>query len=133
MQNKNTSYVVLGVVVVVIVVLYLIPLDLFKKNLSKESENTQNIYTTTGTPKFIMGVVSKIEDQKIFINIAENEKVVVVDGKTLITKQIKEGVKFVNVPANLIEIKSSSRVVVYYIEETSFSEYKAVKIQILSL
>lgn len=133
MQNKNTSYVVLGVVIVVIVFLYLIPLDFFKENLSKESENTQNMSITTETPKFIMGVVSKTEDGKVFIKIAEEEKTVVMDDKTLITKQVKEGERFSTVPANFTEIKSSSRVVVYHTEESSVSEYKAIKIHILSL
>lgn len=133
MQNKNTSYVVLGLVVVVIAVSYFIPLDYFKDKLSKEFENTQNTSITTGTPKFIMGVVSGIEEQKVFIKIAEKEKVVVVDGKTLITKQIKQDGKFSSISANFIEIKSSSRVVVYYNEDPSVPEYKAIKIHILSL
>lgn len=132
-QNKNTTYVVLVIIVVVGIIWYFIPFDSFRSKLSKHPQNTQNTETTPSTPKFVMGVVSKTEGQKMFIKIAEEEKVFTIDNKTLITKQIKEGTKFNNIPAGFGEIKNSSRVVVYYTEESSTSEYKAVKIQILNL
>lgn len=133
MQNKNTSYyIILGVVVIIGIVWYFIPFDSFRTELSKQFTDTQNTSITPETPKFIMGVVSKTEGKKMFIKIAEEEKTVIIDDNTLIVKQIKEGGKFNNIPAGIIEISNSSRVVVYYTEEPSSPEYRAVKIQILN-
>lgn len=133
MQNKNIYYyIVLGVVVVLGVASYFIPFDLFKTKLSEKSPKTENTSIAPSTPKFVMGVVSGVDGQKILIKIAEEEKTLRIDDKTMIVKQIKEGGKFNNIPAGIIEISNSSRVVVYYTEEPSSPEYRAVKIQILN-
>jgi hypothetical protein len=134
MENKSIHYVALVVVVIIGIVWCFVSFDLFGTNSPKSFQGIQNTQNSraTETPNFIMGVVSRVEGQKVFVKIGEEEKVVNTDNKTLITKQIREGGKFRNISGNFAEIKDSQRVVVYYDGEPSDSEYKASKIQILN-
>ena len=79
----------------------------------------------------MVGIVSKIEGQKITLTVRADEKTIIVDEKTIITKEFNHKPPFKNVPATFGDIKMSSRIVVYYSQDSG-SQYTADKIQMFN-
>ena len=133
MKNKNIIYIIILLLIITICIVWY----LFNVNIQEPQpvvqipkENT-NVPKKPEIPRFILGIVSKTEGQKVFIKIGVDEKSVLTDEKTVITKQIKEGGVFKSVSADFNEIKYPFQVVVYYGNDSSSVQYRAEKIQIL--
>ena len=130
MKNKNTFYIIL-LLFIVGVVWYLLNLNKSVSQPVGENQNNAEVQKAQEMPKFILGSVSKTEGQNVFIQVGNQEKKIIIDEKTVIVQQINDAGAFKNIPASLSDIKSSLKIVVYYIENFDL-EYKASKIQILN-
>ncbi|MCX6701581.1 MAG: hypothetical protein NTX96_00020 [Candidatus Zambryskibacteria bacterium] len=130
MKNKDTFYIVLVVLIICGVVWYLFNLNKTVSQPTGQYQNNQEISEPT-PPKFIAGSVLRVEGQKIFIKVGAEEKTIITDEETVITKQTKEEEGFKDISANLNEIKSPSQITVSY-SENSGVEYKAIRIRILN-
>lgn len=86
--------------------------------------------STIELPKFIFGIVSRVEDQKIFVDIEGIQKIVLINENTKLISQIKDGVGYKNVTIQIEDIKASAKIAVYY-EEDSVIGVSASRIQIL--
>ena len=96
-----------------------------------QTQNNKKVPEPPGIPKFILGNVSKIEGQKVFIKVGTEEKTIITNKKTVLISQVKDGQGYKNVPATFSDIKISSQIVVYY-SQNSGSQYTADKVQILN-
>ena len=132
MKNKNTIYSVLLLLVIVGTTFYLSEqMNQFVQPVIEIPSPKLNLAKVSEIPKFIIGVISKVEGQEVFIKIGTDEKTVIVSENTVIIKQIKEGGIFRNIPAKIDDIKSPLQVVVYYADNSTEILYYADKIQIL--
>ena len=97
-----------------------------------QTQNNQaEINKIEASPLMMVGIVSKIEGQKITLTVRADEKTIIVDEKTIITKEFNHKPPFKNVPATFGDIKMSSRIVVYYSQDSG-SQYTADKIQMFN-
>lgn len=138
MKNKNAFYIVLLLLIVAGIVWYSFG---FKKSIpqfqpqsvgqTQNNQNKQGPPPIAEMPKFIMGDVSKIEGQNVFIKVGTEEKTITTDAKTAVISQVKDGTGWKNISATLGDVKAPLKIVVYY-NQNSGSEYKADKIQILN-
>ena len=143
MNSKNIFSIVVVVVVVIGLVWYSFNYKKFTQTSNQQSTTQSNQQTTTQSqgnqgvpkqpemPKFILGSVSRVVGQNVFIKVGPQEKTIITDSKTTFIKQVKDGATFKNVPATFDEIKSPVQIVVYY-STNSGTEYTASKIQILN-
>ena len=146
MKNKNVYYVVAVVLLIIIGAIWYS----FRLNKSQpqtgaqpqasaqpqaveQNQNNQNVPKTPGPemPKFVLGSVSKIAGTQITLTVGTEEKTITTDAKTVIISQVKDGTGYKNIPATFGDIKISSKIVVYYGQNTG-SVYTADKIQILN-
>lgn len=143
MNSKNIFSIVLVIVIVIGLVWYSFNYKKFTQQVNQQTTTQSNGKTTTQSqtnqgvpkqpemPKFILGSVSRVEGQNIFIKVGPQEKTIVTDSKTVFIKQVRDGATFKNVPATFSEIKSPVQIVVYY-STNSGAEYTATKVQILN-
>lgn len=130
MNNKNNFYIVVAVLLVLVVGFYLFSQNKITKAPIEQVQNSQNELPAPEIPKFIAGSVSRVEGNKVFITVDNEEKTIMTDEKTDITKQVKEGIESLSISAKFSEIKSPREVIVHY-NSNSGSEYQASKIHIL--
>lgn len=130
MKNKNNFYIVASISVVLLAGLYLFNQDKIAKPAIEQVKNNNKELPAPEIPKFVVGSVSKVEGNKVFINVGNEEKIIVTDESTEITKQMKEGIELRSLSAKFSDIKSPVQIIIYYISNSS-SEYKASKIHIL--
>ena len=138
MKNKNVYYVVAVVLVIVIgAVWYSARLNKSQPQTGAQPQvvgQTQDNKTPpkiSEMPKFVLGSVSKIAGTQITLTVGTEEKTITTDAKTVIISQVKDGTGYKNIPATFGDIKISSKIVVYYGQNTG-SVYTADKIQILN-
>lgn len=140
MKNKNVYYVVAVVLLIIIgAIWYSFRLNKSQPQASaqpqavEQNQNNQNIPKTPGPemPKFVLGSVSKIAGSQITLTVGTEEKTITTDAKTVIISQVKDGTGYKNISATFGNIKISSKIVVYYSQNTG-SVYTADKIQILN-
>ena len=134
MRNTNTFYTIVLLAIVVGVVWYVFNLNkpvLQPTGQTNNNQVNQTISETAKMPKFVLGSVSKVEGEKVFIKVGMEEKIIVTNENTEIIKQIKDGEGYKNVPTNFNGVKPPVQVVVYYSENPGVN-YTATKIQILN-
>ena len=134
MRNTNTFYTVVLLAIIVGVVWYVFNLNkpvLQPTEQANNNQANQTIPEAAKMPKFVLGSVSKVEGEKVFIKVGMEEKIIVTNENTEIIKQIKDGEGYKNVPTNFNGVKPPVQVVVYY-SENSGVNYTATKIQILN-
>ena len=133
MKNKKTLYSVLVIAIIFYIAWYLFHLTKVPNvPVGKSPTDKKEIPVQPTIPKFVFGTVDKIEDKKITLKVGEENKIVNVDDKTVITKQVKESSGYVSSPVVFSEIKIGMQMVVYYRSNAGF-KYEADKIQILNL
>lgn len=139
MKNKNVYY-----AVAVVVLLIIIGAVWYSSRLNKsqpqtgaqpqpfgQTQDNKDVPKPPEIPKFIGGIVSRIEGQNIFIKSGTTEeKTITTDAKTVVISEVKDGKSYKNIPATFKDIKILSNIVVYY-SQNSGLEYRADKIQIL--
>ena len=130
MKNKNNFYIIALVLVVLVPVLYLFNQNKIAAPSVVKVQNNNKELPAPEIPKFIVGSVSKIEGNKVFINVGNEEKIIVTDESTEITRQVKEGIELRSVSVKFSDIKSPVQIIVHYTSNYS-SEYQATKIHIL--
>lgn len=81
-------------------------------------------------PQFILGKVTKLEEQKIILAVGAEQKTATLVGSTTVVKQVKDKESYKNIDASAADIKVGAQIVVYY-SATVGTEYVADKIQIL--
>lgn len=133
MKNKNTFYIIVLLIIIFGIAWYLF--DLGKAMLqsvgqTQNNQNNEEVPKPPEIPKFIMGSVSRVEGQKVFIKVGTEEKIIITDEKTEITSQVREGGIYKDIPVTFSDIKISSKIIVYYIQNSGL-EYKADKVRIL--
>ena len=136
MEDKNTVYILLVLLIIFGIGWYLLNLNKPVTQITEQSNNNQKTSQDTSSeaqqiPKFLLGSVSRIEGKNIFIKIGLEEKVIVVDDNTTIVKHvINDGISK-NIPINFDEIKPSLQIAVYY-NDSSDSGYRVERVQVLN-
>jgi len=138
MMNNKIVSVVIVIIIIIGVVWYAVNKNKIINQVVPSIEQTvqtQNnqaeINKIEASPLMMVGIVSKIEGQKITLTVRADEKTIIVDEKTIITKEFNHKPPFKNVPATFGDIKMSSRIVVYYSQDSG-SQYTADKIQMFN-
>ena len=138
MMNNKIISVVIVIVIIIGAVWYAVNKNKIINQVVPSIEQTvqtQNnqaeVNKIEASPLMMVGIVSKIEGQKITLTVRADEKTIIVDEKTIITKEFNHKPPFKNVPATFGDIKMSSRIVVYYSQDSG-SQYTADKIQMFN-
>ena len=130
MDNKKSFLVLLLVIIILITGWYVLGVKKMGLLITQNENNQTENKKSPEMPKFVFGVVSKIEGSTVFVKMGAEEKIILTNEKIIVIRHIKDGESYKNVSATFDDIKISQKIVVYY-NQNFGSEYTAEKIQIL--
>ncbi|HBD25143.1 MAG: hypothetical protein A2566_02090 [Candidatus Zambryskibacteria bacterium RIFOXYD1_FULL_40_13] len=129
MQNKN---IISGIIILLVIIGAFWYVASRNDSGLEVPANSNNQVNEKTKPNFVLGIVTRVEGNTIYIRAGSEEKTVVTDTKLVVLKQVKEAGVIKNVSAKLSDVKTSSRIVGYFNESTDL-EYKAHTIQVLNI
>jgi hypothetical protein len=132
-MNTKKALAIVVVFAVLLIAVLMLAADKQKSDQNSSQENNQASTSDAGQmPKFIMGSVTRVEGQKVFVS-SEGEKTVVASGSTKIVKQVKAKDGSISLAeGNLADVKAGNTIVAYYSSGPVGTEYQADKIQIIN-
>ena len=130
MNDKKTWYSILLLIILFCGAWYLFNLSNNSDITDKTKDEKKDVLIPPKLPKFIFGLVSRVEGNQIYLKVGEDEKSVILDNKTVITKQVKKPEGYVSEPVLLENVIAGMQMMVYF-TKNSGSEYRAERIQIL--